>query len=75
MGEDAAFTISIVRAAILVLVTAMALSQMGIAQEIVNDAFTILLAAIGIAIALAFGLGSREIAGKEVARWLESTRK
>ena len=75
MGEDAAFTASIVRVAILVLVTAMALSQMGIAENIVNDAFTILLAAIGVAVALAFGLGSREIAGKEVARWLDSTRK
>ena len=75
MGEDAAFIASLARAAILVLVSAMALNQMGIAQDIVNNAFTILLAAIGIAAALAFGLGSREIAGKEVARWLDSTRK
>ena len=49
------------RISILVLAGAMALRQMGLADEIVNLAFGLLLGAIAIATALAFGLGGREI--------------
>jgi hypothetical protein len=45
---------------------------MGIADEIVNLAFGILLGAIGVSAALAFGLGSREVAGREVEKWVSS---
>ncbi len=69
-GEGALFGANVARMAILVLVGAMALRQMGIANEIVNLAFGILLGTLGVAAALAFGLGSREAAGREVERWL-----
>lgn len=73
-GQHSQMTATIARFAILVLAGAMALRQMGIADDIVNLAFGILLGALGIAAALAFGLGSREIAGREVARFVENIR-
>jgi len=62
------------RISILVLAGAIALSQMGLAGEIINLAFGVLLGAIGIAVALAFGLGGREIAARELEEWLKSLR-
>lgn len=58
--------------AILILVGAMALQRMGIAPDIVNLAFGLLLGAIAVAIALAFGLGARDIAGEQLNEWLTS---
>jgi len=60
------------RIAIMTLVIAMALGQLGVATEIVNMAFGLLLGAIAVAIALAFGLGGREIAARKVEDWLQS---
>jgi hypothetical protein len=61
------------RFAILALVLAMGLRAMGIADDIVNLAFGLTLGAIAVAIALSFGLGGREAAGKLMdhgrARW------
>lgn len=62
------------RVAILVLAGAMALRQMGLANEIVNLAFGLLLGAVAVATALAFGLGGREVAGRELEKWLASVR-
>ena len=58
------------RVAIIVLASAMALRQMGLANEIINLAFGILLGAIAVAVALAFGLGARDAAGRVVERWV-----
>ncbi|GAB4538427.1 MAG: mechanosensitive ion channel [Pleurocapsa sp.] len=60
------------RIAILVLVGAMALNRMGIAPNIVNLAFGLLLGGIAVAIALAFGLGGREVAKEELRSWVNS---
>jgi mechanosensitive ion channel-like protein len=57
------------RVAILVLAGAMALRQMGLANEIINLAFGLLLGAIAVAVALAFGLGGRESAARVVEAW------
>ena len=62
------------RVGIIVLTTAMALQQMGIANEIINTAFGLLLGAIAVAIALSFGLGTREIAARELENWLSRLR-
>ena len=48
--------------AILLLATAMALRTLGIANEIVELGFTLVLGAIAVAVAIAFGLGGREFA-------------
>jgi hypothetical protein len=53
----------------------MALQQMGIASDIVNLAFGLLLGAIAVAIALAFGLGSRDVAAGQVREWLASFKE
>ncbi|PAX57183.1 mechanosensitive ion channel [Brunnivagina elsteri] len=62
----------VARISIITLVSAMALQQIGVAPDIVNLAFGLLLGAIAIAIALAFGLGGRDIARNQVQEWLDS---
>jgi hypothetical protein len=62
------------RVSILILAGAIALSQLGLASEIIQIAFGVLLAAIALATALAFGLGGREIAARELEEWLKSIR-
>lgn len=64
------FWASVVRYAILALVVAMGLKSMGIGEEIVTRAFTITLGAIGVAGALAFGLGGRDAAGRQMDAWI-----
>lgn len=61
----------IARFAILGLVTAMGLRAMGVADDIVNLAFGLVLGAIAVAAALAFGLGGRDAAGKIAQRWAD----
>jgi hypothetical protein len=63
------------RISILALVSAMALQQMGIAPNIVNLAFGLLLGSISVAIALAFGLGGRETAADLLREWLNNFRQ
>jgi len=63
------------RIAIITLVSAMALQQMGIAPSIVNLAFGLLLGAVAVAIALAFGLGGRDVAGEQVKAWLDGFKQ
>ena len=58
---------SVARGAVLVFTGSMALRQMGMAPEIVTVAFSLLLGALAVAFAVAFGLGGRESAGKLVA--------
>jgi hypothetical protein len=58
------------RIAITVLAGAMALRQMGLAEDIVNLAFALVLGAIALAAAMAFGLGARDAAGRQVERWV-----
>ncbi len=55
--------------AIRLLVGAMAIRQMGLANEIVNMAFGIILGAITVAVAIAFGIGGREITARKLAEW------
>jgi hypothetical protein len=49
----------------------MALDQVGVAQEIVVSAFTVILGALALAFGLAFGLGNTALAGEIVRRWYE----
>ncbi len=62
------------RVSILILAGAIALSQMGLANQIIQLAFGLLLAAIALAGALAFGLGGREVAAEQLQEWLKDIR-
>ena len=72
--SNAKLLANLARVSIMIFSLAMGLGELGIADDIVNKAFGITLGAIGVAIALAFGLGSREIAGREVERFISSMR-
>ena len=61
----------VAKIAIVTLAVFMALDQLNVASEIVTTAFTLLLGAIALAAALAFGLGNRELAGEYGRRWTE----
>ena len=73
-AAQAGFLALAARVSILVLATAMALRQMGLANEIINLAFGLLLGGIAVAVALAFGLGGKEIAARELDHWLQSLK-
>jgi len=74
-GDASRAIAGIARIAILTLVIAMGLRSMGIADDIVNLAFGLTLGAVAIAIALSFGLGGRDAAGKQMEYWLGKLRK
>lgn len=74
-GEHSKGLARIARFAILALVIAMGLRAMGIADDIVNLAFGLTLGAIAVAVALSFGLGGREPAGKLMEHWLSKLRQ
>ena len=70
---NAAFMAGLARIAILGVVFAMGLRAMDIAENIVNLAFGFTIGAVAVAVALSFGLGGREAAGKQ--RQTAATRR
>ena len=62
------------RVSIIVLSGAIALRQMGLANEIIELAFGLLLGSIAVAVAIAFGLGGRDIAARSIEGWLSSMK-
>lgn len=66
---------SAVRGAVLVIGAFMALRELQIAPEIVDVAFTLTLGAIAVAVALAFGLGGRDVAGRIAQQWYDRRRE
>jgi hypothetical protein len=75
-GTDGATGLArLAQVAIIGIVIAMGLRAMGIADDIVNLAFGFTFGAIAVAVALSFGLGGREAAGKQMDYWLGKLRK
>lgn len=62
------------RAGVIVLAVFMALQELGIATDIVTTAFAILFGAVALALALAFGLGNRELAAEVTREWYQRYR-
>lgn len=62
------------RVAILTFAGAMALREMGLANEIISLAFGLVLGAVALGTAIAFGLGARDIAAREMDQWLQTMR-
>ncbi|MEL6326437.1 MAG: mechanosensitive ion channel, partial [Cyanobacteria bacterium J06626_23] len=76
MSSSASNTVAqVARIAIIAFVGALALQQIGIAPSIVNLAFGLLLGAIAVAIAIAFGLGGREVAAEELRNWVGNLKR
>lgn len=65
----------VAKAAVVTIAIFMALQQVGVAEEIVTAAFTLILGAVALGVGLAFGLGNRELAGEVTRRWYEEGRQ
>jgi hypothetical protein len=74
-GAQANILAQSARIALIALVTAMGLQQMGVATDIVNLAFGLLLGAVAVAISIAFGLGGRDIASEQIREWLNAFKQ
>jgi hypothetical protein len=74
-NPERAMVANIARYAILALVVAMGLKAMGIADDIVNLAFGLGLGAVAVGLALAYGLGGREAAGRHLEHCLSRCRE
>lgn len=59
---------------VVVLSVFMALQELGIATDIVTTAFAILFGAVAFGLALAFGIGNRELAGQVTREWYQRYR-
>ena len=57
------------RGGVILLAIFMALQQLNVATEIVTTAFALLFGAVALALALAFGLGNRDLAGEVTREW------
>ncbi len=62
------------KVSIMVLAGAMALRQMGLANEIISLAFGLLFGAVAVAVAIAFGIGGREIAAHKLEEWTHTKK-
>jgi len=63
------------RLAVLVLAGAIALQQLGVADEIIIIAFGVLVGAIALTGVIAFGLGGRDVASRELSTWVDDLKK
>jgi len=62
----------IARIAIILLAGSIALRYTGLANEIINLAFGLILGAIALALAISFGVGGRDLAARKLEDWLSS---
>ncbi len=62
------------KGAVVVIAIFMAVQQLGVAEEIVTAAFTLMLGAMALGVGLAFGIGNRDLAGEITRRWYERGR-
>jgi hypothetical protein len=62
------------KGAVVMIAIFMAVQHLGVADELVTAAFTLILGAVALAVGLAFGLGNRELAAEVTRRWYEEGR-
>ena len=75
-GVSGVLTLAKVAKAMIITISVfMALGQIGVAAEIVTTTFTLILGAVALAAALAFGLGNTGLAGEITRRWYEAGRE
>lgn len=63
------------KGAVVVISIFMALQQVGVAEEIVTAAFTLILGAVALGVGLSFGLGNQKLAGEITRRWYEEGQR
>lgn len=73
-ASNSGFLATFAKVGIMVLAIAMGLQEMGIASEIINLAFGLLLGAVAVAIALAFGVGCKDIAAQKAKEFFEKMK-
>jgi TRAP-type mannitol/chloroaromatic compound transport system permease small subunit len=64
----------VARVAIIILAGSIAIRHMGLANEIINLAFGVILGATALAGAIAFGIGGRDIAARKLEEWIGSEK-
>ena len=74
-SDDNKYLAGVARVAIIGLFLAISLRTMGIANSIVELAFGLTLGALAVAVALSYGLGGREAAGKHMEKILKRFQK
>jgi hypothetical protein len=73
--EKAKILSNIVRVIVIVFAALIALEQLKIGATTINLIITIVLATLGLGLALAFGLGCKDIVARHVQDWIESMKK
>jgi hypothetical protein len=67
---QASLLAQVARVAIVVLAGSIALRTTGLANEIIELAFGLILGAIALALAIAFGIGGRDLAARKLEEWM-----
>ena len=75
VGKCDKLLITIVRVSVIIFTAAIAIGNLNIGDSIVQIAFTLVLGAVCVAAAIAFGVGGREAAAKLLNSWAEKLRK
>jgi len=65
---------NVAKGSVVVIAVFMALQQLGVAEELITAAFTVVLGAVALAVGLAFGLGNTTLAGEVTRRWYQAYR-
>ncbi len=65
---------NVAKGSVVVIAMFMALQQLGVAEELITAAFTVVLGAVALAVGLAFGLGNTTLAGEVTRRWYQAYR-
>lgn len=71
-SKDAKPMAGFIKVAIMVLATAMDLRQMGVANEIIDTGFSLLIGAVAVGAAIAIGWGGKDTAGRLLEKWTKN---
>jgi len=71
---NSGFLATFAKIGIMVLAIAMGLQEMGLASEIITLAFGLLLGAVAVAIAIAFGIGGKDIAAQKTKEFFDNMK-
>ncbi len=71
-ADQADLLSKVAQIAIILLAGSIALRYTGLANEIINLAFGLILGALALALAIAFGIGGREIAARKLEEWVKT---